>query len=98
MFVKPALAGALLAALATLAVDAPAQAQARLDRNAIVSSLYQTGATVAALDPAALQAAAERAAASGGDNANGPLSDSLGSLPQLSIEINFDLGSARITA
>ncbi|MBJ3774866.1 OmpA family protein [Acuticoccus mangrovi] len=82
---------ALLAGIAT-----PAAAQNQLDRNQIIKSLYETGSTVAALDPAALQAAAERAAASGGDNAQGPLSDRINTLPQLSVEINFDRGSARI--
>ncbi|ORE91987.1 OmpA family protein [Acuticoccus yangtzensis] len=85
----------LLAALA-LAASTGANAQQRIDRNQIINSLYQTEATVARLDPIALEAAAAAAAASGGDNAPGPLSDSLSAYPQLSIEINFDRGSARI--
>ncbi|MEM8665835.1 MAG: OmpA family protein [Pseudomonadota bacterium] len=94
---KHPLAIAALAAVvaAPLALSA-AQAQERLDRNQIINSLYRTEATVAKLDPVALQLAAEQAAASGGDNAPGPLSDQLRKLPQLSIEINFDRGSARI--
>lgn len=85
-------ATAIIAGLFTVS----AEAQQRLDRNQIVQSLYQTEATVAVLDPAALQRAAEAAAARGGDNATGLLSDDLKKYPQLSVEINFDRGSARI--
>lgn len=84
------------AAAAVVATSGTASAQSTLNRNQIINSLYQTEATVAKLDPIALQSAAERAAASGGENASGPLSDQLRGLPQLSLEINFDLGSARI--
>lgn len=80
----------------SIVVGSNADAQQRLTRNQIIQSLANTEATVARLDPVLLQQAAERAAASGGDNAPGPLSDQLSSLPQLSIEINFDRGSARI--
>ena len=64
-------------------------AQNQLTRNQIVTSLYETEATVAAFDPIALEQAAARAAASGGDNAPGPLSDKLAGLPQISVQINF---------
>jgi len=87
---------ALAATLATTAAVLPASAQNQLTRNQVIESLYRTEGTVAKLDPAALQAAADRAAASGGDNAPGLLSDQLRSLPQISVEINFDRGSARI--
>lgn len=93
---KTLLTAALVAATAAAAAVAPTQAQQRLDRNQIVQSLYQTEATVAVLDPAALQRAAEAAAARGGGNATGLLSDDLKRYPQISVEINFDRGSARI--
>lgn len=86
-----------LAAVTTGAVaTTPALAQNQLTRNEIITSMRRTEGAVARLDPAALQAAADRAAASGGDNAPGPLTDQLASLPQISVEINFDRGSARI--
>ena len=88
---------AALLALAVVGTTAgEAEAQARLTRNQIVNSLVGTEAAVAALDPAALQAAAERAAARGGPDADAPLSQQLASIRQFNIEINFDLGSARI--
>ncbi|RAH99884.1 flagellar motor protein MotB [Acuticoccus sediminis] len=89
-----ALSAAVAAGL--LASQGGAFAQNQLTRNQIVNSLYETEGTVARLDPIALEAAAQRAAASGGDNAPGPLSDKLAGLPQISVEINFDRGSARI--
>ena len=73
-----------------------ASAQNQLTRNQIINSLQETTATVARLDPAAMQAAADRAAASGGDNAPGPLFEHYASLPQISVQINFALNSARI--
>ena len=51
---------------------------------------------MARLDPIALEREAAVHAASGGDNATGPLSDNFRRLPQISMEINFDRGSARI--
>ncbi len=75
---------------------ATADAQTTLTRNQIVNSLYQTEGTVARLDPIALEREAAVRAASGGDNATGPLSDNFRRLPQISMEINFDRGSARI--
>jgi outer membrane protein OmpA-like peptidoglycan-associated protein len=84
----------LIAAAVLLAL--PAAAQDRLDRNQIIQSLYSTEATVGALDPAALEREAERRAASGGDNAPGPITEDLRRYPQISVEINFDRGSARI--
>ena len=92
-FVALALA---VAAGGAVVSSAPASAQNQLTRNEIITSLYKTEGAVAKLDPAALQAAADRAAASGGDNATGLLSDQLRSLPQISVEINFDRGSDRI--
>ncbi len=85
-----------LAAAATVAASAGALAQNQMTPAQVVQNLYETEGTVAKLDPAALQAAADRAAASGGDNAPGQLSDQLRALPQISVEINFDRGSARI--
>lgn len=86
----------LAASVALLAGAGTASAQQQLNRNQIVNSLYETEATVARLDPAALQAAADRAAAQGGGNAPGPLSADLRRYPQISVEINFARGSARI--
>lgn len=79
-----------------VALASPAAAQNQLDRNQIVQSLYRTEAAVGALDPLALEAEAQRRAASGGDNAPGPLTDQIARYPQISVEINFDRGSARI--
>ncbi len=89
---------ALSAAIAVglIASHGSSFAQNQLNRSQVINSLYQTEATVAAFDPIALEQAAARAAASGGDNAPGPLSDKLSGLPQISVEINFDRGSARI--
>ncbi len=86
----------IMAALAALTLAGPAAAQDQLTRNQIVQSLYSTEAVVAVLDPIALEAEAARRAAMGGDNAPGPLTDQLTKLPQLSVQINFDRGSARI--
>lgn len=91
---KTVLALALAAMAAGVATGASAQNQ--LTRNQIINSLQETTATVARLDPAAMQAAADRAAASGGDNAPGPLFEQYASLPQISVQINFNRGSARI--
>jgi outer membrane protein OmpA-like peptidoglycan-associated protein len=90
------LAAGLLAGTFALSVEARAQDQ--LTRNGIINSLVQTEATVARFDPMALQAEAERAAARGdaAGNATGTLTESLAKLPQISVEINFDRGSARI--
>ena len=85
-----------LAAGLSVAASTGALAQSQMTPNQVVQNLYETEGTVAKLDPAALQAAADRAAASGGDNASGLLSEQLRSLPQISVEINFDLNSARI--
>ena len=85
-----------LAAGLSVAASTGALAQAQMTPNQVIQNLYDTEGTVARLDPAALQAAADRAAASGGDNASGPLSEQLRSLPQISVEITFDLNSARI--
>lgn len=84
--------------VAAMAVGAAtdASAQNQLTRNQIIDSLQATTATVAKLDPAAMQAAADRAAASGGDNAPGPLFEQYASLPQISVQINFALNSATI--
>ncbi|XWN32606.1 MAG: OmpA family protein [Devosia sp.] len=92
---KMPLTAAAVVVVASL-VATTGEAQTRLDRNQIIQSLYGTESAVARLDPAALQRAAEQAAAQGGGNASGLLSDQLRSLPQLSVEINFDLNSARI--
>jgi outer membrane protein OmpA-like peptidoglycan-associated protein len=86
---------AVLAAIVALAV-VPAAAQDRLTRNEIVQSLFVAENTVAALDPAALQAEAERRAAAGGANATESLAGQVAGLPQISVQINFDRGSARI--
>ncbi|MCF3935783.1 OmpA family protein [Acuticoccus sp. M5D2P5] len=90
------LAGALAGVALVGVMATAADAQSRLTRNEIVNSLQRTEGTVGAFDPMALQREAERAAAMGGDNAPGPVSDRLTRLPQLSVEINFDLNSARI--
>lgn len=73
-----------------------AEAQSRLSRNQIISSLTGTERAVGQFDPAALQREAERAAARGGPDADQPLSTQLSRLRQFNIEINFDLNSARI--
>lgn len=88
--------GIALSLVALALSAAPAAAQQQLTRNQIVQSLYQTEATVAALDPAALEAEAARRAASGGADATGPVSEQVARYPQISVEINFDRGSARI--
>ena len=87
---------AAAAAFAIVLPMASADAQTTMTRNEIVNSLFQTEGTVARLDPIALEREAAVRAASGGDNATGPLSDNFRRLPQISIEINFDRGSARI--
>jgi outer membrane protein OmpA-like peptidoglycan-associated protein len=82
---------------AALTVPTTAGAQDQLTRNQIIQSLARTEATVRSFDPAAIQREAERAAARG-DAGGGitTLTESLAKLPQLSVEINFDRGSARI--
>lgn len=75
-----------------------ALAQDQLTRNQIVNSLIRTEATAVRFDPAAVQAEADRAAARGDTrgNATNTLSESLARLSQISVQINFDRGSARI--
>lgn len=91
MTTRIALALALSAAMAL-----PAAAQDRLTRNQIVQSLYTTETTVAQMDPLALEAEAARRAAQGGANATDSLAGQVARLPQISVQINFDRGSARI--
>ncbi|WP_108659787.1 OmpA family protein [Acuticoccus kandeliae] len=90
------LLAAILAGATILGGAVGAYAQSQLTRNQIVNSLQRTEGTIGAFDPMALQREAERAAAMGGDNAPGPISNRIAQLPQLSVEINFDLNSARI--
>jgi len=89
-------AAPLLAAAFAVAGVSAASAQAQMTRNEVISSLAGTAATVGRFDPIALEQAAAKAAASGGEDAVSRVSDSLSKLPQLSVEINFDLNSGQI--
>lgn len=86
----------LLAAALVVTGFSAADAQNQLDRNQIINSLAGTARTVGRFDPIALEQAAARAAASGGEDAASQLTDALASLPQLSVQINFDLNSGVI--
>jgi outer membrane protein OmpA-like peptidoglycan-associated protein len=90
---------AVLALAAALALPPEGLAQDQLTRNQIVNSLLRTEATAMQFDPAAVQAEADRAAARGDTRGNATplLTEALmRRLPQLSLQINFDRGSARI--
>ena len=82
---------------ATVIVSVPALAQTQLTRNQIVETLARSEGVAKTFDPAAVQQEAERAVARGdGGSGTTTLTQSLARLPQLSVEINFDRGSARI--
>jgi len=86
----------LLAVAAAAAFPIPAAAQDQLTRGQIVSTLGRTEATAARFDPVAVQAEADRAVARGDTRGSANLAQTLARLPQISVQINFDRGSARI--
>jgi len=91
------IARTVLAVALVAGIAGAASAQQQLTRNGIINTLARTEAVARSFDPAAVQREADRSAARGDSNGrNSTLTDMLARLPQISMEINFDRGSARI--